>query len=183
MNDILKLLSKNRLKVLMALKDEDLYIREISEKMGSSVASVHNTIKLLKSLDMAEEERVKNRKVISLKRENEFLKKIISMMNIMNISGLEGFKKLQRYGTVGIYGSYAEGTDTKNSDIDIWIFSEEADMLKLKEITRGMEKSLGKEINMTALTRRKIENLKRDDPEFYFRLRLKSIIFGDDPFD
>ncbi|MDL5502733.1 MAG: hypothetical protein QSU88_05905, partial [Candidatus Methanoperedens sp.] len=68
------------------------------------------------------------------------------------------------------------------SDIDMWIYTKNhSDVIKLKNITRKIETDFRKEVKLLLLTDKKIEDLKENDPEFYFRLKLTSA--GEDIFD
>jgi predicted nucleotidyltransferase len=173
------------MKILRVIRRTDnLYVREIAEKAKVSPATVHNAIKLFKRLGIVVERRVKNRKTITLNRNSVLLKRINSLLNIYEISKLGEFKKLRKYGKVGIYGSFASGEDFPDSDVDLWIFSDKKlDSVELKEVTRRLERHLGKEVKLLILSPKKLKSLKNKDPEFYLRLMLTSIAFDGDVFD
>lgn len=185
MNDVVKVFTKNHMKILEVIRRIDnLYIREVAEKAKVSPATVHNAIKLFKKLSIVTERMVKNRKVVSLNRDSILLKRINALLNVYEISKLKDFRKLRRYGKVGIYGSFASGEDLPESDIDLWIYSDKKlNIAELKGVTRGLERRLGKEVKLLILSPKKLKNLKDKDPEFYFRLRLTSITFNGDVFD
>jgi predicted nucleotidyltransferase len=181
MNDLSRVFTKNNMKILKTIRTTDnLYIREIAEKTRVSPATVHSAVKLFKKLGMVIERNVKNRKVVSLNRNSVLLKKINALLNFYEISRLKEFRKLQRYGNVGVFGSFAMGEDLPESDIDLWIYSDKKlDAAELKGITRGLERRLGKEVKLLILSPKKLKGLRDRDPEFYFRLKLTSITFGD----
>lgn len=182
MTNILRVFSESNIRVLKLVAGHDsLHIREIAEKAKMNPATAHSAIKLFKEFDFVSEKRIKNKKAVFINRENIILKKIRSFLNIYEILNNKHFKTLQERGIVGIYGSFARGEDAAESDIDLWMYSgKKLDSMKLKNITRELEKAFGKEVKLLLLDDEKIRKIKRDDPEFYFRLKLTSV--GEDVF-
>lgn len=176
MNSLIKIFTEKRIRILkLVLEHDGLYIREIAERAGMNPASVHNAIKLFGKMDIVSEKMVKNKKTITANRNNTILKKIKSLLNISELYDKKSFKELEKYGKVGIYGSFARGEDTPESDIDLWIYSNnKIDAIKLRNITRELERIFGKEVKLLILDGVKIKRLKEKDPEFYFRLKLTS---------
>jgi len=80
---------------------------------------------------------------------------------------------------VGIYGSMAKGTNTKDSDIDLWIMTKPISEENLAKLTRVIMK-FGN-IKPLYLTQDKLEILKKNDQLFYHALLFGSItIYGDE---
>ncbi len=183
MNDLQKLFTKKNLSILKDLSSKnETYIREISENTGASPAQVHQAIKIFKKSGFIKEKKLKNKKILSLDLNNLLLNKIRQLINIHDMLNHRSFKELNKYGIVGIYGSFAAGKDTPQSDIDLWIYTrDKTNTLKLKNITRKIETDFRKEVKLLLLTDKKIKDLKENDPEFYFRLKLTSA--GEDIFD
>jgi predicted nucleotidyltransferase len=183
MNDLQRLFTKKNLIILKDLSSKnETYIREISENTGVSPAQVHQAIKIFKKLGFIEEKKLKNKKILSLDLNNLLLSKIRQLININDMLNHSSFKELNKHGIVGIYGSFAAGKDTLQSDIDMWIYTKNhSDSIKLKNITRKIETDFRKEVKLLLLTDKKIKDLKENDPEFYFRLKLTSA--GEDIFD
>lgn len=184
MNDLSKVFTKNNIKILELIGSEALHIREIAERTSTSPATVHQAIKLFKKLDFVIEKKIKNRKVVSLNRKNVLLRKVRSLININKLVSSKAYKKLKQYGVVGIYGSFARGEDVPESDVDLWVYSKErTSVIKLKSIIRSLSKDLGKETRLLMLTDKKIKELKEKDPEFYYRLKLTSVVLNGYVFD
>jgi predicted nucleotidyltransferase len=183
MNDLSRLFTKKNLIILKDIAGESgTYIREISENTGTSPARVHQAIKLFKKFGFIKVEKIKNKKMIFLNRENILLNKIRQLINIYDLQSHGSFKELKRHGSVGIYGSFAAGKDMPESDIDLWIYTKNhVDAVKIKKVTRELEIDFKKEVKLLVLTDKKIKDLKENDPEFYFRLKLTSV--GEDIFD
>ncbi len=185
MNDLSNLSKLFTKKNLIILKDiagrSGTYLREISENTGVSPAQVHQVIKLFKKFGFIRVEKIKNKKMIFLNRENILLNKIRQLINIYELQNHRSFKDLKKHGSVGIYGSFAAGKDTPESDIDLWIYTKNhVDVIKIKKVTRELEADFRREVKLLVLTDKKIKDLKEKDPEFYFRLKLTSV--GEDIF-
>ncbi len=182
MDKLIRVFTEKRIHILKLIAEhEGLHMREIAERTGMNPASVHCAIRLFKEMKLVSEKKIKNRKVFSINGGSIILKKIRSLLNVSELYDKKEFKELEKYGNVGIYGSFATGEDMPESDIDLWIYSnKKPDMIKLKNITRELERGLGKEVKLLVLDDDKIKRLKEKDPEFYFRLKLTSV--GEDVF-
>ena len=85
---------------------------------------------------------------------------------------------------IGIFGSWAEGTNTYESDLDMWImvdpYPSEHELARLQKDIRTMA---GVEVNMLVLTDEKVERIKRTDLPFYNSLVRTSIILKGESID
>lgn len=85
---------------------------------------------------------------------------------------------------MGIFGSWAEGTNTLESDLDMWVkvekYPSEFDLAKLQKDLRLMT---GAEVNLLILTSGKIEDLKVADPPFYNSLVRTSLVLKGEPLE
>jgi predicted nucleotidyltransferase len=96
---------------------------------------------------------------------------------LLNVSSLDVGRFHKSVKGIGLYGSYAKGTNTEKSDIDIWIKvggipSEH----KIAEMEHGLGKRLGKDVHILVLDRKKLARLKANDPVFYYSLAFGSFI-------
>jgi len=177
-----KIFTKANLDILRIISREKIHIRDIAEKANCSPGQVHKTIQLFKKFDFVKEEKVKNRKIVILNLQNPLLQRTRSLINLDDLLSSTAYKELRKFGIVGIYGSFAKGTDTAESDIDLWMYTEKSE-LKMREPVRRLEKELKSAINLLILNKNKLNNLKKKDPEFYIRLKLTSISLGGGIFD
>lgn len=71
---------------------------------------------------------------------------------------------------VGIYGSFARGTNTTGSDIDLWIlvsgYSKDTEF-QVADFQYLLSHSLGYEVHTLLLTREKLQDLAHKDVPFY----------------
>ncbi|MCL4379194.1 MAG: nucleotidyltransferase domain-containing protein [Candidatus Marsarchaeota archaeon] len=84
--------------------------------------------------------------------------------------------------SAGMYGSSAKGTNTEESDVDIWIRPRGSmDALDTSNLIGSISDLLGKEVQMTVLDKGRLEKLRKEDTNFYRSLVFGSILlFGDD---
>ncbi len=101
--------------------------------------------------------------------------RIFLTLSQLNLSFLKKFKHITG---AGIYGSAVKGTNTESSDIDLWI--------TMKEDHNAMAISTEIKNNIANaktifLTKEKTQQLKKEDPLFYYALTFGSIvIYGDE---
>ena len=75
----------------------------------------------------------------------------------------------------GLYGSFIKGENTEESDIDLWILTENAEEEQLAKLTNELK---GK-IKPLYLTKEKLQLLKNKDKLFYYSLVFGSItVYG-----
>ncbi len=84
------------------------------------------------------------------------------------------FKKYKFIRSVGVYGSFAKGTNTEDSDIDLWLFIDKTSEEKMAKLTADLKK-IGN-IHPLYLTKDKIRRLKKRDELFYYSLVFGSIV-------
>lgn len=172
--NIFKIFTKKNIEIIKLIDKEQHHIRDIADKLNISPGSVHKLVKLLKKDNLIKEIKEKNRIKIILNKDNEIVKQIKVIINFNDIINTTTYRKFKKLGSIGIYGSYANGTNDIDSDLDIWIFTEKKE-LKIRPIIRELEKELNVKVNLLLLNKQKISSLEKNDPEFYTRLQLTSI--------
>jgi len=82
-------------------------------------------------------------------------------------------KKIEALG-VGVYGSWSNGSNNEDSDLDVWIkVRKHPSERKVATVSNDVRKILGKNVQILILTPERIDRLKKEDPIFYY-----SLIFG-----
>lgn len=84
------------------------------------------------------------------------------------------WKSLSKKWPTGIFGSYAGGTFDRHSDLDVWVYSDNNDLIDIRKHVDALAKELRCEGNIVFLNKDHISKLKTSDPEFYYRLKLLS---------
>ena len=103
--------------------------------------------------------------------------------NIRSLKILFNIQKIdtgifKRYGfvkSVGLYGSCAKGTNTEESDIDLWIKIENSTRENTMQLTSSLLK-VAENMKVLVLDNKKLELLKEENPLFYHSLYFGSII-------
>jgi len=104
-----------------------------------------------------------------------------SFFNIKKLTDKNIIKKLKDAKASGVYGSWANGTNYEDSDLDIWIKVEKhPGEMKVARISSEIRRVLGRNVQILVLTPERIERLKKEDPIFYYSLVFGSIILFDD---
>ncbi|MBA1343237.1 MAG: hypothetical protein C5S52_06525 [ANME-2 cluster archaeon] len=106
--------------------------------------------------------------------------KVLLNLNKLNIGSLDtGWAA-----GISIFGSWAEGTNTYESDLDVWImvdpYPSEHELARLQKDIRTMA---GVEVNILVLTDEKVERIKRTDLPFYNSLVRTSITLKGESID
>jgi len=179
--NIFKIYNKTNWKILDAVKYDRLNLRDIAGRLGVSPAAVHNNLRILGQFNLISIKKEKNRHMVIPNTDNFYYRSIMRVMNYSKIQECKAFRELEKLGVIGVYGSFAEGTDDTNSDIDLIIFTQ-AGEIEVREAANKLSQQINKEINILMLNQRKLDNLKKNDYEFYMRLKLQSIMFNGDIF-
>lgn len=104
--------------------------------------------------------------------------KILLNLNMLDFSNI--FKKYKFVKAAGLYGSLAKGTNTEESDIDLWVFTEGVEEEKIAKLTNEV-KGKSSKIKPVYLTREKLGEMRKKDPVFYYALVFGSIsIYGEE---
>ena len=101
-----------------------------------------------------------------------------SVKVLLNLERLEPAIPLPEWaGGIGVYGSWADGTNTDESDIDLWIlvrrYPGDSEAGKLRS---GVAGALGIEAHLLFLTREKLADLKTGDEPFYASFRRTALL-------
>jgi predicted nucleotidyltransferase len=75
---------------------------------------------------------------------------------------------------IGLYGSWAEGTNTTESDLDLWILVSRYDPdleIRAAELDQEIAQYAGCEVNSLLLTPDKLRHLREHDQPFYTGLK------------
>ena len=96
------------------------------------------------------------------------------LLNIQKID-INIFKRYDFVKAVGLYGSCAKGTNTENSDVDIWIKIENGNQEDTINLTSNLLKTVDN-VKILVLDDKKLDILKKEDTLFYYSLYFGSII-------
>ena len=86
--------------------------------------------------------------------------------------------------SAALYGSWASGTNTEESDVDIWIKTDRnPSEEELNLLYKELKTRIASEINILILTPEKLESMKKTDPPFYHSLQRNSLLLEGEPIE
>lgn len=156
------------IRYIMNHPNEDIEIRRLARKLEVSPAEVSITVRLLKDEKMIKERRVylKNPLVRTLKT-------LLNVESLIESGILHIISALDPHG-VGLYGSWANGSNYEDSDIDIWIkLRKHPGEERIGSLSQKLRRVMGREVGILILTEEKLARLKEQDQVFY-----DSLVFG-----
>jgi len=87
---------------------------------------------------------------------------------------------------IGIYGSWARGTNTRESDLDLWIlvdtYSRDLEF-QVAGFQHELAHVLGYEVHTLILTKEKVRDLSRKDAPFYEEFRRDYVVIRGEGID
>ncbi|RMD45848.1 hypothetical protein D6829_01135 [Candidatus Pacearchaeota archaeon] len=163
--------TKERIRILESVlfREDGFGVNEIAKQLKLSKALVSKYFDIL----------IKGKILVRMKKKfyvsgNVRAKSLKILLNLQKFEP-RIFKKYKFVKSAGVYGSCAKGTNTENSDVDLWV---KVDKLREKEIVRlGLDlRRKISNIKILFLDDEKIMAIKKDDPIFYYSLYFGSII-------
>ncbi|MCU0799162.1 MAG: nucleotidyltransferase domain-containing protein [Candidatus Thermoplasmatota archaeon] len=79
---------------------------------------------------------------------------------------------------VGIYGSWAEGTNSFESDVDVWVIVDEIDNSRIALFRKILSDRTHAEVNILTLTDHKLNEMKERNSLFYSNLKCGSVVLA-----
>lgn len=142
------LTSKTRIsliKLLMFNQDKEYHLREISRIIKTSPIYTSKELENLTKFNLVKKEKIANLSIYSINKENIIINELRNIF-IKTEYFHEFLKNNIKAKYAFIYGSFAEGTEKDNSDIDLFVISEIKEDELIKTINET-EKKTKREIN------------------------------------
>lgn len=165
-------------------------LRHISIRKTFSVQSVAKETGLSKGLVSAYlnylvDERFLSREGRTFLREDGAMWHAIKI--VLNIDLLRGKAPLPPWADgIGIYGSWAEGTNDQDSDLDLWVsvgnYTPDLEF-SVGELQQDLSYTTGSDIHALILTREKMQDLKQRDVPFYTNFRSTHLTLDGEDID
>jgi len=156
------------LDVFMSSPDSRYYAREISRKIRTDAKNVCRELNKLERLGLLLSERQGPLKYYSPNKDFYLFPEFKAM--IFKTTGVLGalrntLEKIPRIECAFIYGSYASGTETKDSDIDVLIIGR-PNISSLNDALEALEAKLDREVNYLCFEREEFEKKKKNKDAF-----------------
>jgi len=169
---MVKKLTNNEREILdfLAEKPDEIHIRGLSEEVEIPYPSVRKALKDLEDKGFVESDK-KSKMIFYSPAGEKFrkAKKLANLEKLENSTLVEYLEKELRPEATVLFGSYLEGRDNEDSDIDLAVIGGRKKNLDLTDF----EEKLGREIQIT-----QIENLKEENDEFRNTLANGLVIQG-----
>jgi predicted nucleotidyltransferase len=171
LNDILSTEKRCRLiNYILDNPEHEPAVEELSRTLKLSKGFVSQYLKLLE-----ENKILKKNKKYRVNLENPLTKGLKILLNLERIE-VKKFKKIPSLLGVGLYGSWANGTNKKDSDVDFWVKVKKYPPEEvLARVAAELRKKLGR-VQILILQPERIENMRKNDPIFYHSLVFGSIV-------
>jgi len=172
--------SEQKILSLFAMNpDQPFYGRQISRRLKISLGAAHGALLLLEQKGILVSQNIGKTKLYRLESFNPIIKTFKILNALLILEPLtQKLKKNSRL--VILYGSYSTGTFTSESDLDLFIISEE------KEKTTNNIDSFKRKTNLDIrpIIKSLIEwiKLEKEDPEFFSEVNL-GITLWEKPID
>ena len=170
----LKLFSKTEVKVLNFIlrQDEEMYEREIAKKAKVSVGSANSILKKFTKENLVEKRKL-GRMALYKRNDDSARVRQLKISMIVEFLEKEIVEKIKTFSRqIVLFGSCSEGKNTQESDVDLFILSNEKD--NVFEIVHKFSK-----VSPLILNSLEYSNLGGKDKPLYERIN-KGILIWDD---
>ncbi len=142
----------------------EYYEREVLRLTGVSKGSANKILRLLTATGLLSRERKGRMTFYKLNPDEATARQFKVLRNTFTLKGL--VDSLKPYSNkIILFGSASQGTDTRESDVDLFILSSEKEAVS-KEIA-GFNKKLDRKINPIVVDSNEFAKMKRDDRPLY----------------
>jgi predicted nucleotidyltransferase len=164
------LFSKGKERMLEFIFDnpnKKIKVRELARHLKLSPAYVSRTLKIFTKNSLIKE----NNADLS----SPYVRTLKIFFNMKKLFEKDAIMLLKKISSdAGVYGSWANGSNYEDSDLDIWIkVDKHPGEMKVATVSNDIRRILGRSVQILVLTPERIDRLKREDPIFYY-----SLVFG-----
>ena len=142
--------------------DKQFYIREIARNMDKSVGGTHKTLKSLKEMDLIKEQKSGKNIYYQINQVNPSIKNFKIFVTINELTSL--VNKLKDISEkIVLFGSCAHGEDTSESDVDLFVLTNEKEKVNKKILTIRFNRK----IQVVVVNTGDLIKIKEKDKGFY----------------
>ncbi len=150
-------------------------LRGIARELSLSPAQVHKYMKILEREGLA-----KNGRMV----DNEYVRSLRRVVNLQRIekAGLVGIirRKVPSSTGIGMFGSWAQGRNTMDSDLDIWVkIKKGIGIEKESELKREIEKKIGVDVDLFLFDNGALQKRRSENAAFFFSIYHSTVLWGE----
>lgn len=177
MFEIMNIFSKPALQILRHLGRryrEGYYVRELSRNLGIGLGTASQSLRALENAGLVIKEKKGRLVIYRANMENRLLREFKVLLTLMEINTLIQRLKETSSRTI-LFGSCATGEDTTDSDIDIFIATQ--DKNRIFELVEDYQTQIERKLSPIVMSPFEFEQLKTKDKPLYERINMGKIIF------
>lgn len=172
----MNILSKPSLKILCFLGRryrEEYHTRELVRQLKIGLGSASRYLKILEQEKLVLKEEKGKLSIYKANMENPLLRELKVVFTLMEID--EMIKDIKADSNqIILFGSCADGEDTQESDIDLFILSDEGK--KVNKIIGSHQNEIQRKISPIIFNDMELRTLKQKDKSFYSRIKKGRIL-------
>ncbi len=151
------------LKLLLFNKDKEYHLREISKVTKLAPSVVFYELQNLKKINLVTYEKKANLVIYSINQNNPIIQDLKNIFIKTDLVGEVIKQKLEnKVKYCLIYGSFAKGTETSKSDVDLLVVSEMKEE-ELLNLIIPLEKEINRDINYILWTEKTFKKKAKDN--------------------
>lgn len=166
------------LEVFISEPEKEFHVRQISKSLKKSPTTISKYLKILEKKGILKSEEKLNHLLFRAYSEKENFKRLKKEYNLKKIedSGLVDYliKTLNYPKTIILFGSYANGENISNSDIDLFVLSP----IKKEISLSRLEEKLKCPINLIVKSIQEFDKMKEKNPELLNNIINGTILYG-----
>jgi predicted nucleotidyltransferase len=152
---------------------EEVRVRKLARKIRESPAKMSRFVQTLKKIGIVAKGRID--------LTNPLTRACKIMLNIRKLKAVIDKISKKELAGIGVYGSWANGTNTETSDLDIWItVNQRLKELEIGRIEKKISKATKSDARVITLTKERIDAMKEKDFVFYCSLKNSFRIWGEE---
>ena len=163
MNNLSEILSSRTraeiFRLLFGIADEELHVRELQRRSGLNDSTIRQELRKLVRLDLVKGRKDSNRVYYTANRSNPLYPELRSL--VLKTIGLVDILRavLQDDGIqmAFVFGSIAEGKETADSDVDLFIVGN-LGLRTVSKLLSGSSRKIGREINPHVMIAKEFRN-------------------------
>ncbi len=159
------------------------YTHELARSLNISAAHINRLCNQLEKLGVLKSSKKQNKKNYELSYASVLTRELLRFDTVIRIKQSKHFRRLSASFRWGVFGSFAEGRQDRNSDLDVWINTSLKNAPEIRPILNNIAEEWGHEVNVIYLDEKKSTALSERDREFFLRLKIQSITEWGDVFE
>jgi predicted nucleotidyltransferase len=169
--------TKERLSLLSKILFEngEIRIHDIARKAKTSPAQAHKYVLILERNGL-----IRNRRLV----DSAAVQNIRTLLNLKLLDDTNIVasirKTLPKVIGIGVFGSWADGTNGEESDVDLWVrLPQIADESQAATSKKALETRLGKKVDLILVSPEMQSGLKLKSEAFYYSLYHGKVLWGE----